>query len=403
MLSVADALTLVLAAAEPVLPAEAVPLAAASGRTLAAPLMALRTQPPFPASAMDGYALRGADATVPGATLTVIGTAAAGHAFGGRIGPGEAVRIFTGAPVPDGADTVVMQEDTQEADGRVRLTVAAASGRHVRAAGLDFTQGETLLPPGTRLGPRQLALAAAMGHARLPVRRRPVVGVLATGDELVRPGETARADQIVASNVYAVAAIAEAAGGEARDLGIASDDFAALERAIDAAEAQGVDVLVTVGGASVGDHDLVQSALARRGMQLGFWRIAMRPGKPLIFGRLGAMRILGLPGNPVSSIVCATLFLTPLVRALQGDPRAGDDPTVGAVLGADVPANDGRQDYVRARLVPSPDGPRVVPSGRQDSSMLRTLAEADCLLVREPNAPAAVAGSPCRILPLTVR
>jgi molybdopterin molybdotransferase len=296
-----------------------------------------------------------------------------------------------------------MQEDAQEADGRVRLSVATVSGRHVRAAGLDFTQGEVLLQAGSRLGPRRLALAAAMGHAELPMRRRPVVGVLATGDELVRPGETARADQIVASNVYAVAAIAEAAGGEARDLGIASDDFAALERAIDAAEAQGVDVLVTVGGASVGDHDLVQSALAQRGMQLGFWRIAMRPGKPLIFGRLGAMRILGLPGNPVSSIVCATLFLMPLVRALQGDPRAGDDPTDGAVLGADVPANDSRQDYVRARLVPSPDGPRVVPSGRQDSSMLRTLAEADCLLVREPNAPAAVAGSPCRILSLAAR
>jgi molybdopterin molybdotransferase len=403
MLSVADALSLVLAAAEPVLPAETVPLATASGRTLAAPLIALRTQPPFPASAMDGYALRAADATAAGATLTVTGTAAAGHAFGGRIGPGEAVRIFTGAPVPNGSDTVMMQEDTQEADGRVRLTVAAVPGRHVRAAGLDFAQGDALLPAGARIDPRRLALAAAMGHAQLPVHRRPVVGVLATGDELVRPGEAARADQIVASNVYAVAAIAEAAGGEARDLGIASDDFAALEQAIDAAEAQGVDVLVTVGGASVGDHDLVQSALARRGMQLGFWRIAMRPGKPLIFGRLGAMRILGLPGNPVSSIVCATLFLTPLLRALQGDPLAGDDPTEAAVLGADVPANDGRQDYVRARRLPSPDGPRVVPFGRQDSSMLRTLAEADCLLVRDPHAPAAAAGSPCRILSLAAR
>jgi molybdopterin molybdotransferase len=249
------------------------------------------------------------------------------------------------------------------------------------------------------MGPRSQALAAAMGHAEVPVRRRPRVAVLATGDELVRPGEAMRPDQIVASNVYAIAGMVTQAGGVPIDLGIATDDFAALEAAVAAAEEAGADVLVTLGGASVGDHDLVQSALTRRGMRLGFWRIAMRPGKPLIFGSLGRMAILGLPGNPVSSIVCAHLFLEPLLRALAGDPDARADRSGPAVLGGPLPANDMRQDYLRARLSVDADGRTVAtPFARQDSSMLRLLADAQALVVRPPHAPPAAAGDPCRIL-----
>jgi molybdopterin molybdotransferase len=400
MLSVDDALARVLDAAMPLVGVETVALAEANGRTLAQELSARRTQPPFPASAMDGYAVRAAD-VVPGMPLRLIGIAAAGHAFAGTVGAGEAVRIFTGAPVPAGADAVLIQEVTDATDTGVTPRETVTAGRFVRPAGLDFRTGETMLAAGRRLDPRAIALIAAMGHPTVTVRCRPVVAVLATGDELVRPGEDARPDQIVASNVYAIAGMAQAAGGSPVDLGIATDDFAALERGIAAAEAAGADVLVTLGGASVGDHDLVQSALTRRGMELGFWRIAMRPGKPLIFGRLGGMRILGLPGNPVSSIVCARLFLVPLLRALQGDPGAAADITEPAILGADVAANDARQDYVRATLEPGPDGmARVIPFARQDSSMLALLMQADCLLVRAAHAPAAAAGQDCRIVRL---
>ncbi len=400
LLPVADALDRILSGAMPT-EVEHVGPATAAGRTLAADLSALRTQPPFPSSAMDGYAVRASD-LVPGVVLKVIGEAPAGRAFGGKVGPGEAVRIFTGAPVPDGADTVVIQETVQVDASGIRPQKLEAAGRHIRSAGLDFAQGDVLLRAGLRLGPRAVALAAAMGHASLPVRRRPRVALLATGDELVRPGEAARPDQIVASNIYAVAGQVEAAGGEAVDLGIATDDFASLEAAISRAETMGADVIVTLGGASVGDHDLVQSALTKRGMELGFWRIAMRPGKPLIFGRLGRTRILGLPGNPVSAIVCAQLFLVPLVRALCGDPAAGADATEPAVLGAAMPANDERQDYVRVRITGSDThgAPVVAPFPKQDSSMLRVFAEADALLVRPPKAPAAEAGTAVRIIRL---
>jgi molybdopterin molybdotransferase len=401
LLTVDEALALVLAAARRPLPAETVPVAEALGRTLLAPLAALRTQPPFAASAMDGYAVRAEDVAEPGKPLKVIGAAPAGHAFAGTVGPGEAVRIFTGAPLPEGADTILIQENADAADGLVTPRESEQRGRFVRGAGLDFQTGQALLPAGHRFSPRTQALAAAMGHGSVSVSRRPVVAVLATGDELVRPGEAARPDQIVASNTYAVAGMAEAAGGRAVDLGIAADTFAALEDGIKRAEAAGADVLVTLGGASVGDHDLVQSALTQRGMTLGFWRIAMRPGKPLIFGELGRMAILGLPGNPVSSIVCARLFLTPLLRALAGDPDAAADPSEPARLAAPAPANDSRQDYVRATLTTGPDGvPLVTPFPQQDSSMLRVLAEAQCLLVRAPHAPAAVAGAACRIVRL---
>ena len=398
-LSVDEALAKILGAVEAPTPTEPVALDEGLGRTLAGNVAALRTQPPFDASAMDGYAVRAADIAAPGAALRVTGTSAAGHRFEGAVGPGEAVRIFTGAPIPDGADAIALQEDASVDGAQVRFSTPASAGRFVRRAGLDFRTGETLLKAGRRLGARDLALAAAMGHATLPVRRRPRVYLIATGDELVRPGEPLGPDQIVASNIHAVGAIARSAGAEAIDGGIAPDDPAALRGAIAGAHAAGADVIVTLGGASVGDHDLVRGVLAEAGMALSFWTIAMRPGKPLLFGRLGASHVLGLPGNPVSSIVCAILFLRPLVRALLGEERAGADPSVPAVLGRGLPANDWRQDYLRCTLATDDEG-RLVATAfeRQDSSMTRLLGSADGLLVRPAGAPATPAGGPCRVL-----
>jgi molybdopterin molybdotransferase len=401
LISVAEALQRILAGASRPVGMEEVPLDQAAGRTLAADIASLRTQPPFAASAMDGYALRAEDAAAVPVTLQVVGTSAAGRGFAGAVGPGQAVRIFTGAPIPAGADAIVIQEDTDVSDGRVIVREAPAAGRFVRPAGLDFREGEVLLHAGQRLDARRLALAAAMGHPRLQVRRKPRVAVLATGDELVRPGEPAGPDQIVASNPYAVRAIVERAGGEAIDLGIAGDTIEDLARHIEAAKAARADLLVTLGGASVGDHDLVQPALLQGGMELGFWRIALRPGKPLMHGRLGDMLLLGLPGNPVSSIVCGVLFVSPAIRALVGDASADEDPTEIAILGGDLPANDQRQDYMRAALLRSPDGHLVATAQRrQDSSMLATLAESEGLIVRAPHAPAARAGDPCRVIVL---
>ena len=400
-LPVPQALARVLASAPQPLPAETVPLARAAGRTLAHDLAATRTQPPFPASAMDGYAAIAADiASVP-AKLKLIGASAAGHGFAGKIARGETVRIFTGAPVPQGADVVAIQEDT-EVDGDI-ITVLQSdpAGRNIRKAGLDFATGEVLLHKGRRLGPCELALAAAMNHGVLDVTRKPRVALLATGDELVQPGQNPGPDQIVASNTFAVWAYAEAAGAEVIDLGIAADNFAALEAAINAARDAKADVLVTLGGASVGDHDLVQTALTREGMELGFWKIAMRPGKPLMHGRIGDMRILGLPGNPVSAIVCGVLFLVPLIRALSGDPDAGRDRSEAAILGCDLKANDQRQDYLRATLAPGGDGlPVASPFGRQDSSMLRVLAQSECLVIRDAHAGEAKKGDACRVVRL---
>lgn len=399
---VAEALRLILSAAAAPRAIEDVALRQAAGRTLARDLAALRTQPPCDVSAMDGYALRAADiASVP-ATLDVAGESAAGRAFPGAVGPGQAARIFTGAPVPPGADTVVIQENTERPEpARVRVLQPEAEGRHIRPAGGDFRAGDVLLAAGLRLGAADVALAAAMNHAALPVFRRPRVAVLATGDELVQPGETPGPGQIVASNSFALLALAEAAGAEAVDLGIARDDAASLADRFAAAREAGADLLVTLGGASVGDHDLVQRALVAEGMELGFWRVAMRPGKPLMHGHLGPIQVLGLPGNPVSAIVCGLLFVRPLIRALCGDRRAGEDPSEPAVLAAPMAANDGRQDYVRGRVVASAEGlPRVQPGARQDSSMLKALSDADCLLIRAPHAPAAEAGAPCRMIRL---
>ncbi len=384
---------------------ELVPLAEAGRRFLAEPLAATRTQPPFAASAMDGYAVRAADVTALPARLKVIGHAGAGRGFSGSVGPGEAVRIFTGAPVPPGADSVLLQEDAEVLEsGEIAPRETVVDGQNVRAAGLDFAEGDVLLEANRRLGMREIALAAAMGHAMLPVRRRPVVAIIATGDELVPPGTRPGPDQIVVSNPYGIAALVEDCGGRPRDLGIVADDQAAISAAVRRSLALPADILVTIGGASVGDHDLVGAALKDAGMSLDFWQIAMRPGKPLMFGRLArpgggtAMRVLGLPGNPVSSLVCSLLFLKPLIGALLG--LASDDASEPAILGGDLPANDHRQSYLRARLEARPGAPRVATAfSLQDSSALSILAASDCLIVRPPNAPAARSGAPCRIIP----
>ncbi len=368
-----------------------------AGRTLARDLQALRDQPPFPASSMDGYAL-GAAGDQPGC-YRVIGASVAGKRFDGALGLGEAVRIFTGAPVPSGAERIALQENAERSGESVIVGDDGAPGRYIRPAGLDFRQGQPLLHAGDRLDARRIALAAAMGYGTLPVHRLPRIAILATGDELVLPGEPAGPDQIIASNPFSVAAITARAGGVPIDLGIAGDRFEALEERIDAATAAGADILVTLGGASVGEHDLVQEALTRRGMELRFWRVALRPGKPLLHGRVGRMLLLGLPGNPVSSIVCAILFLVPAIRALLGDPEAGCDPTEPARLGSPLPANDHREDYLRARLQRG-DETIATPLSPQDSSMLSILAAADALLVRSPHAPPASVGSRCRIIPL---
>ena len=400
LVSVEEALARVLASANR-LGAETISINDAYGRTLAENVQAKRTQPPFNASAMDGYAVRGEDVQQKGNALKIIGESAAGHGFDQPIGAMQAVRIFTGAPVPEGADTILLQENATRIDDQVVVNIPEVKGRHIRKIGLDFSEGKVLLAEGHRLNERSLALAAAMGHGTLTVYRKPKVAILATGDELVLPGEHASQDQIVASNHLTVAALVGMAGGEAIQLGIAGDSFLALERGILAAEAEGANVLITLGGASVGDHDLVQNALTRRGMELSFWRIAMRPGKPLIHGKLGPMAILGLPGNPVSSYVCARLFLMPLIRAMQGDPDAGRDLSEPAVLGCAVRPNDKRQDYLRASLTIDSDGlPIATPYELQDSSMIRVCAEAGALVLRNPNAPAQNAGEKCRIIRL---
>ncbi|WP_210490729.1 molybdopterin molybdotransferase MoeA [Microvirga antarctica] len=401
LLAVADALRNVLAGIAGPTEAEDVALSQATGRVLADNVAALRDQPPFSASAMDGYAVRFSDlATIP-ARLNVVGTSAAGQRFSGSMSAGQAVRIFTGAPVPEGADTIVMQENTQAGGDAVSILEASAQGRHIRPAGLDFKAGEVLLSSGRLLDARDIALAAAMGHGHLKVRRRPRIAILATGDELVLPGEVPGPDQITAASLPALVAMAEKAGAEVTDLGIAGDTLSSLDEKITGAQTARADMLVTLGGASVGDHDLVQQALARRGMALGFWRVALRPGKPLMHGQLGSTALLGLPGNPVSSLVCAILFLVPAIHKMLARPDFGSDQTEGAILGADLPANGDRQDYMRASLLMTDAGPPVVtPHAVQDSSMLAVLARSDALLVRAPHATAARAGDPCRIIRL---
>jgi molybdopterin molybdotransferase len=400
LISVEEALARVLASVKVPLAAESIAVEDALSRTLAEDLRALRTQPPFANSAMDGYALAAADTTPTPARLKVIGESAAGRAFEGALKSGEAVRIFTGAPMPQGADAVLIQENATREGEALIANSSEAPGRNVREAGVDFADGEHLLAAGRRLTPRDLALAAAANHAKLPVRRRPRVAILATGDELVPPGAARGAAQIVASNNYAVAGIVAVAGGEPIDLGIAADDVRALAQSFARAAEIRADVLVTLGGASVGDYDLVQRALIESGLELGFWRIAMRPGKPLMHGGLGDMKVLGLPGNPVSSVVCAILFLRPLLLALLGDARAATDVSEAATLGADLGENDMRQDYLRATLTYENDAWRATPVASQDSSLVKLLARSQCLIIRKPHAPAAKRGEVCRIIRL---
>ncbi|HXQ65577.1 MAG TPA: gephyrin-like molybdotransferase Glp [Alphaproteobacteria bacterium] len=397
MISVEEALGRILKAFSP-LAAERVSLASALGRVLAEDVTARLTQPPTAVSAMDGYAVRASDAARVPATLRVVGSAPAGGAYGGTLRTGEAVRIFTGAPLPAGADAVVIQEDTTAEGDRVTIREGARLGRHIRPAGLDFKAGEVGICAGRRLGPRQIGLAAAMNVPWLSVRRRPRVAVLATGDEIVMPGDPLGPNQIVSSNALALTAAITAWGGEPINLGIAADTKESLQGL--AAGAAGADLLITTGGASVGEHDLVQSALAERGLAVDFWQIAMRPGKPLIFGRLGTTPLLGLPGNPVSSLVCAIIFLRPAMARMLG-LGTSEEGFAKARLGCDLAANDRRQDYLRARLARAPDGEMVAtPFEVQDSSNLSRLAHADCLVVRPPFAPSAKAGDGVTIIPL---
>jgi molybdopterin molybdotransferase len=401
LMPVADALAAVLAGAE-ALPEQMVALDAAHHRVLARDVAALRTQPPQAMSAMDGYAVRAADASTVAARLKVIGEVAAGRPFDTQLRSGEAVRIFTGGVIPQGADAVVIQEDTVRDGDSIDVTEAAVAGRHIRPAGVDFREGDVLLRAGRRLTDRDLSLAAGMNYPQLPVRRQPKVAVLATGDELVMPGSTPGPGQIVYSNGYALRALARAEGAETVDLGIAADTVDATTDGIRRARYSGADILITTGGASVGDHDLVKQSLEAEGVAMAFWRIAMRPGKPMMHGRLGPMRVIGLPGNPVSSYVCGFLFMAPLIRALSGRSDV-HHATEAAVLGRDLAANDLREDYLRARLEERADGVLVAtPVNHQDSSLLGNLAAARALVIRSPFAPAASAGSPCVILRLPI-
>lgn len=388
MISVDEALSRCLALVTP-LPAEAVALRHAVGRMMSEPALAVRDQPPFDASAMDGYALSGDP--VAGDTFAVIGAAQAGLGFAGAVGDGQAVRIFTGAPVPQGATRVVLQEDVSVAGDMITLKPKADIARHIRPQGQDFKAGEGL--EARRIGPHDLALLAAMNIPQVQVHRRPVVAIIATGDELVMPGEEPGAGQIICSNSFAIAALVEAEGAIARILPIARDTVADLTAVFGLA--QGADLIVTIGGASVGDHDLVGPVAESLGLERAFWKIAMRPGKPLMAGRVSGTPMLGLPGNPVSSIVCAHLFVLPMVRALQGRPDVAPVEH-SATLGADVDANGPRTHYMRARLK---DGV-ITPFERQDSALIGILTQANALLIRPVGDTAQPKGAAARYIAL---
>jgi molybdopterin molybdotransferase len=375
---------------------ETVPLANACGRVLAVPVAARLAQPPADVSAMDGYAVRAADA-MQGACLSVIGEAPAGHPFAGSLKPGQAVRLFTGSIMPPGADTVLLQEDATAAEGTVTVNQSCVAGKHIRRAGQDFTAGAELIAAGRRLTARDIGLAAAGNHPWLQVHRRPRIAILATGDEISLPGEAIAPGGIVSSNAHMLAAFVTAAGGEPVVLPIAGDDLAAIAAGADAA--RGADLLVTTGGASVGVYDLVQPGLQARGLALDFWKIAMRPGKPLMFGRLEHLPLLGLPGNPVSAYVCAVLFLGPAIARLSGQP-GGAPETERARVTVAMKANDRREDYVRATLARGDYGWLVTPFSVQDSGMLTTLARANALIRRPAHQEALAEGDEVEILRL---
>ncbi|WP_116082765.1 gephyrin-like molybdotransferase Glp [Tropicimonas sp. IMCC34011] len=391
MISVADALKHIFSLASP-LPSEPVPISMAAGRVLAEDVVAIRDQPPFAASAMDGYAARAPD-VAPGATLKVVGEAPAGRMWTGRIEAGECIRVFTGAPIPDGADHVVIQEDTRRTGDEIEILPTLGDGTNIRPAGGDFRAGDRLTAP-RRLTPGDIALAASMNAGILTVARRPVVALLATGNELVAPGETPARDQIVASNTYALKAMFEAEGADVSLLPIARDTAESLHLSVQLAKH--ADLLVTVGGVSVGDHDLVGDVTENLGMERAFHKVAMRPGKPLMAGRIGKTAMVGLPGNPVSSIVCGMLFVLPLLRAMQGLPKV-QMPTVARPLAVDLPANGPRAHYMRASIA---DDGTVRPFPSQDSSLLSILAEATHLIVRPENDGPRMAGETVETLPL---
>jgi molybdopterin molybdotransferase len=397
MLAVEEARARIVAGLTP-LPHEWVHLGSAHDRILADDLAASRDQPPHAISAMDGYAVRSADLAEGGASLRVVGEAPAGGVFEGRIGPGETVRIFTGGPLPPGADAIALQENATPDGDQVRLEGRVEPGTYVRPAGLGIKRGDVCLTAGERRTAPQLGLPAARNHARLPVRRTPRVALLSTGDELVMPGQSLAAHQIVNSNSATLAAMVATWGGEAWDLGIAVDRPDRLADAVP--QLKSADLLVTMGGASVGEHDLVRSVLGEHGLELDFWQIAMRPGKPLMSGRIQGVPMLGLPGNPVSAGVCAVLFVRAAICALQGvDPSP---PEIPAVLGQPLGANDRREDYLRATATWRDDGRlEVHPAPRQDSSMLAVFAHATCLIKRPPFAPATAAGTPVQVVWLT--
>ena len=406
LLSVAEALAMAVAGIEPfgtkgdqrAAEIEDIPLPAALGRVPSGVHTASHSQPPFPSSAMDGYAVRGEDVRALPARLKVIGQSAAGHLFDGCIGSGETVRIFTGARVPDGADAIVIQENTKPEGSDVLVLDGRPDPAHIRPQGYDFIAGSPLHRSNAPLTARAITLLAAAGQDRVQARRRPRIAILSTGDELVAPGGRLGPGQIFASNHLGLAAMVRQFGAEPHLLGIARDTPASLKELL--ARGAAADILVTIGGASVGDHDLVGPALQEIGVGLDFWRIAMRPGKPLMFGRKGPQRVLGLPGNPVSALVCARVFLVPMIEAYLGI-RQAEDGTIRTPLAVDLEANGPRQHYMRARRMASADGQTVEPCADQDSSLLSVLAlDADCLIVRPAGAPAQSAGTSVPILPL---
>lgn len=402
MIPVAEARERIVAALSPV-GVEVVPLSAAWGRVLAVPVAARMDKPGTDVSAMDGFAVRAADCVALPARLRVVGSAPAGHPFAGTVGAGETVRIFTGSVMPEGADAVVIQEDTDLAErgegaAEVEIRVAPRPGAHVRRRAGDFAAGTVLLSPPRRLTARDVGIAASAGHAWLGVRRRPRVAILSTGDEIALPGDPVPEGGLVSSNGFVLDAVVRAAGGEPTTLPIAPDDPEAIAAAV--AAARGADLVVTSGGASVGQHDLIRPALAPLGLSLDFWKIAMRPGKPFMFGRVGAAALIGLPGNPVSATVCAILFLVPAIERLLG--LSGAAPaTVRARAGAGLAANDHRADHLRATLSRDGEGALVAtPAARQDSSQMAILAAAEALILRAPNAPEVAPGEWVDVIPL---
>lgn len=382
MISVDEALDAVLNLVAP-LKSEDVPLRAVNGRVLSRPVTAQRHQPPFAASSMDGYALRRAEVE-PDAMFKVVGEAAAGHGYAGTLRAGQAVRIFTGAPVPDGADFVVIQEDVTRRGDLITLGHRIDKKDNIRPAGGDFRLGDKLTAP-RRLRPADVALLAAMNVASVPVTRKPIIAILATGDELVQPGEDPGPDEIIASNSYGLAAMFEDAGAEVRMLPIARDTVASLKQAF--ALAHGADLIVTIGGASVGDHDLIAPVAAELGMEQAFYKVAMRPGKPLMAGKIAGAAMIGLPGNPVSAMVCGAIFVLPMLRRMFGLSNV-HAPLHSAPLGREIGANGPRAHYMRANLR---DG-ALYPDDQQDSSLLSVLAQADALMIRPPQDPARNAG-----------